>query len=131
MRDFLLNSTDVLCRWFTLHAKYTGKTCGCPFKKKKNTICTAVLCFTFSHHTQLNLLLHHHGLFVLRNEEGAVECAAVRPHVIESDVVQVNSSDLDVAGQGSLPLQPASEILMDDVSSGVVITENLRKYIVD
>lgn len=98
---------------------------------KKNTICTAVLCFTFSHHTQLNLLLHHHRLFVLRKEEGAVECAAVRPRVIEGDVVQVNSSDLDVSGKGSLPLQPASEILMDYVSSGVVITENLRKYTVD
>lgn len=111
----------------------TGITCGSPFKKKIYiyTICTAVLCFTFSHHTQLNLLLHHHRLFVLRKEEGAVECAAVRPRVIEGDVVQVNSSDLDVSGQGSLPLQPASEILMDYVSSGVVITENLRKYTVD
>lgn len=59
---------------------------------------------TFSDHTQLHLLLHHHILFILRYKQGAVECAAVGPRVIECDVVQVNCPDLDVAGQGSLPL---------------------------
>lgn len=56
-----------------------------------------------------------------------MEGAAVRPTVIEGDVVQVNGSDLDVAGQGALPLQAAAEVLMEDVGSGVVIAEDLSK----
>lgn len=86
---------------------------------------------TYSHHAELHVLLHHHDVVVLREDEGAVERAAVRPCVVVGNVMKVNSPGLNVAGGSPTPLQAAEEILVEDVSGGVVIAENLRKYTVE
>ena len=85
------------------------------------------LTLTCSHHAEIHLLLHSDMLFGHCQEEGAVEGASVCPRVIEADVVNVNGSYLNVAILRPMPLQTVAEILVQDVSSGVVIVENLRE----
>lgn len=90
-----------------------------------------VAVLTYSHHAELHVLLHHHDVVVLRQDEGAVEHAAVRPRVVVGNVMKVNGPGLNVAVGSPVPLQAAEEILVEDVSDGVVIAENLRKYTVE
>lgn len=80
---------------------------------------------TYSHHAELHLLLHGDFLVVQRQEEGALDGAAVRPRVIEGHVVNENGSSLNVIVEGPMPLQTLDEIFMEDVTTGVIIVENL------
>lgn len=57
-----------------------------------------MLWLTFSDHAELHQLLHDYSYFGLQYKKGAMECAAVRPCVIERDIVQINSTDLNIAG---------------------------------
>jgi len=59
---------------------------------------------TYSHHSELHLLLHSDVLIVLPQEEGAVDCAAERPRFIKGDVMDVNGSYLYVAVFCPMPL---------------------------
>lgn len=63
----------------------------------------------------------------MRQGEGAVDCAAVCPRVIEGDAMNVNGSCLNVAVLCPMPLQTVAEIFMEDVGIGVVIVENLKE----
>lgn len=82
---------------------------------------------TYGQHVELHLLLHSDMRLILRQEEGSLDCAAVRPRVIEGDIMDVNGSWLNVAVLGPLPLEAVAEIFVEDLASGVVIVENLRE----
>lgn len=65
-------------------------------------------------------------LIDLWQEEGAVKSAAVCPRVIEGDFMNVNGSCLNITVLCPLPLQTVAEIFMQDLSTRVVVVENLR-----
>lgn len=56
-----------------------------------------------------------------------MEGAAVRPCVIDADVVDVNGSCLNVTASRPMPLKALAEVFMQDLGTGVVVVENLRK----
>lgn len=119
MENFLLNTSDALCwRYLDLRPQWMS-------------IFRGARRLTYSHHAELHVLLHHHDVVVLRQDEGAVERAAVRPRVVVGNVMKVNGPGLNVSVGSPVPLQAAEEILVEDVSGGVVIVENLRKYTVE
>lgn len=54
-----------------------------------------------------------------------MEGAAVRPRVVEGDVLDVNCTDLYVVVQRSLPLKAVVEVFVEDEGGGVIIMEDL------
>lgn len=90
------------------------------------TLFTGTPHLTYCHHVELHLLLHSHILIIHWKQEGAVDGATVCPRVIESDVVNVNSSYLNITVLCPMPVQTCTEIFVEDVGTGVVIMENLK-----
>ena len=82
---------------------------------------------TYSHHSELHILLHNDMPIGLRQEEGAAEGAAVRPRVIEGDVLKVNGTSQNILIGRPMPQQAVTEVFVEDGGNGVVVVEYLRE----
>lgn len=83
---------------------------------------------TNCHNRQLHVLLDGDVLVLVREEKGALHGAAIGPCVIEGDVVNENSPDLDITrSHGSMPLETTLKVLMQNRRHWVLIVENLQE----